>query len=121
LEAESGILIREVQETIASQMRHPPQDEKSVCQLSMGECKFSVIVTMLAIALADKKQLVRIIIAKPQSTQMLQILVSKLGGLLNRRVYHLPFSRELRLGTTEAKSVHAIFQQRMDNCGVILA
>jgi hypothetical protein len=50
---------------------------------------------MLATALADKNQLVRIIIAKPQSTQMLQILVSKLGGLLNRRVDNLTFSREL--------------------------
>jgi hypothetical protein len=121
LEAESGILIREVQETIASEMRNPPQDENSVCQVNMGEGKSSVIIPMLATVLADKTRLVRIVVAKPQSTQMLQVLVSKLGGLINRRVYYLPFSRELRLSTTEAKTVQALFQECMGSRGVILA
>jgi hypothetical protein len=120
LEAESGILVREVQETIAAQMRTPPNGENAVCQLNMGEGKSSVIVPILAAALADAQNLVRIVIAKPQSKQMLQVLISKLGGLLNRRVYHLPFSRELRLSASEARIVRSICQECMDHRGVLL-
>jgi hypothetical protein len=121
LEAESGILVREVQETIAENMRTPPHAENAVCQLNMGEGKSSVIVPILAAALADTKKLVRIIVAKPQSKQMLQVLISKLGGLLNRRIYHLPFTRELRPNATEAKTILSLFQDCMHNGGVILA
>jgi hypothetical protein len=53
LEAESGIMIREVQEQIASQMRSPPNNQNAVMQLNMGEGKSTVIVPIVAIALAD--------------------------------------------------------------------
>ncbi|KAL7781006.1 hypothetical protein V8C43DRAFT_320153 [Trichoderma afarasin] len=43
LEVESGIMIREVQENIASQMRSPPQDQNATMQLNMGEGKSTVI------------------------------------------------------------------------------
>jgi hypothetical protein len=39
LEAESGILVRSVQEDIATQMRNPPDAKNSVMQLNMGEGK----------------------------------------------------------------------------------
>ena len=55
LEAESGILVREVQEEIAKQMRSPPNGSNSVMQLNMGEGKSSVIVPIVAAALADWK------------------------------------------------------------------
>ncbi|KAF2031984.1 hypothetical protein EK21DRAFT_99304 [Setomelanomma holmii] len=79
LEAESGIMIRGVQETIAAQMRDSPNNENAVCQLNMGEGKSSVMVPIVAAALAEKQSLVRIIVAKPQSRQMLQVLTSKLA------------------------------------------
>lgn len=53
LEAESGIMIREVQEEIARQMRSPPNGLNSVMQLNMGEGKSTVIVPIVAAALAD--------------------------------------------------------------------
>jgi hypothetical protein len=121
MEAESGILVRPVQETIAKSMRDPPRGENAVCQLNMGEGKSSVIVPILAAALADTKKLVRIIVAKPQSKQMLQVLITKLGGLLNRRIYHLPFTRELRPNAMEAKTILSLCQDCMHNRGVILA
>jgi hypothetical protein len=62
----------------------------------MGEGKSSVIIPIVAIALANGKQLAHLIVAKPQSKQMLQILASKVGGLLNRRIYHVPLSRSLK-------------------------
>lgn len=53
LEAESGLLVREVQEDIAKQMRCPPNDANSVMQLNMGEGKSSVIVPITAAFLAQ--------------------------------------------------------------------
>lgn len=55
LEAESGLMIREVQEEIAKQMRCPPNDANSVMQLNMGEGKSSVIVQIIAAFLAQGK------------------------------------------------------------------
>ncbi|RYP15918.1 hypothetical protein DL767_010263 [Monosporascus sp. MG133] len=86
LEVESGLMIREVQEKIAAPMRNPDQNNNSVMQLNMGEGKSSVIVQIVAASLADGARLVRIIVAKPQSKQMRHMLVTKLGGLLDRQM-----------------------------------
>lgn len=120
LEIESGIMIREVQEEIACQMRNPPSNENAVMQLNMGEGKSSVIVPMAAVALADGTRLVRVIVAKPQSKQMFQMLVSKLGGLLGRRIYHMPFSRALRLEISQADLIGKIYRDCMANRGIVL-
>ncbi|KAF2653745.1 hypothetical protein K491DRAFT_780118 [Lophiostoma macrostomum CBS 122681] len=120
LEAENGLLVREVQEEIAKQMRHPPDDKNSVMQLNMGEGKSSVIVPIIASFLSQGKLLVRVIVAKPQSRQMFQMLVSKLGGLLNRRIYHMPFSRALTLSAAEANAIGEIYQECMANRGIML-
>lgn len=56
LEAESGIMVRQVQETIAKQMRDPPGAENTVCQLLMGAGKSSTIVPIVAAALTDKQK-----------------------------------------------------------------
>lgn len=53
LEAESGLLVREVQEEIAKQMRCPPNYANSVMQLNMGEGKSSVVVQIIAAFLAQ--------------------------------------------------------------------
>ncbi|KAK2031664.1 hypothetical protein LX32DRAFT_584407 [Colletotrichum zoysiae] len=120
LEIESDIMVREVQESIADKMRSPPDNGNVVMQLNMGEGKSSVIVQMVAAAIADGSHLVRVIVAKPQSKQMFQMMVSKLGGLLNRRVYHMPFSRAVKVGPSEAEAIRAIFQDCMESKGVLL-
>ncbi|KAE9371942.1 hypothetical protein N431DRAFT_456702 [Stipitochalara longipes BDJ] len=120
LEIESGITIREVQEQIAGQMREPPSGKNAVMQLNMGEGKSSVIVPIVAAALADGSRLVRIIVAKPQSKQMFEMLASKLGGLLDRRIYHMPFSRALKLGEAEANTIGNIYRECMALGGVLL-
>jgi hypothetical protein len=51
---------------------------------------------------------------------MHQMLVSKLGGLLNRRVYHLPFSRALKLGAAEADILGDMYEECMAKRGVML-
>jgi hypothetical protein len=120
LEIENGILIRPVQEQIAQQMRSIQPGENAVMQLNMGEGKSSVIVPILAAALADGSCLVRVFVAKPQSQQMFEMLVSKLGGLLGRRVYLLPISRSLKIHETEAAEIERMCSECMADGGVLL-
>ncbi|KAL5118323.1 hypothetical protein ACEQ8H_003833 [Pleosporales sp. CAS-2024a] len=120
LEAESGILIRREQEFIASKMRDPDKSTNIVLQLLMGGGKSSTIVPMLATELTDKEKLVRILVAKPQRNQMAQILISKLGYLLNRRVYHMPFSRSLQPSVAETTIIRQTFEECILNRGILL-
>ncbi|KOC14587.1 hypothetical protein AFLA70_552g000381 [Aspergillus flavus AF70] len=75
---------------------------------------------MVASSLADSSRLVRVIVAKPQAKQMFQMLASKLGGMIGRRIYHLPFSRALKLGSMQAKEIVLMCQECMTNGGVLL-
>jgi hypothetical protein len=58
----------------------------------MSEGKSSVVVLTVVVVLVDGSRLVYIIVHNPQSEQIFQILVSKLGSFLDRQVYHIPFS-----------------------------
>ncbi|KAI2625249.1 hypothetical protein GGS21DRAFT_314838 [Xylaria nigripes] len=121
LEIESGIIIRDVQKLIASEMIYPHSRRNSTMQLNMGEGKSSVIVPMVAAELANRSQLVRVIVAKPQSKQMAQMLTSKLGGLLGRKVYHMPFSRALNIKSAEtARVIEKMLKDCKDSGGVLL-
>ncbi len=51
---------------------------------------------------------------------MLQILVSRLGGLLNRRIYHAPVSRDLYSNVENVNNIQAIYEDCMINGGVML-
>lgn len=120
LEIENGILVRENQEEIAATMRHIVPGQNSVMQLNMGEGKSSVIVPIVVANLATGSCLVRVLVAKPQSRQMFQMLVAKLGGLLDRRVYHMPVARALKLGEAEAEEIERMCLECMSQGGVLL-
>ncbi|KAK0877257.1 hypothetical protein LTR87_008871 [Friedmanniomyces endolithicus] len=121
LEVESGIMIREVQEEIAGQMRDPHDTRNSVVQLNMGEGKSSLIVPIVAATLANGSQLVRVLVAKPQAKQMAQMIISKLGGLLDRRVFYMPFSRAIKTDKTfNPNDVQAMLNDCMATGGVLL-
>ncbi|KAF1930947.1 uncharacterized protein M421DRAFT_57599 [Didymella exigua CBS 183.55] len=120
LEAESGIMVREVQAQIAEHMMHPEGNHNTVMQLNMGEGKSSTIVPIVAASLADRERLVRVIVAKPQSSQMLQMLIAKLGGLIDRQIYHMPFSRDLRLDENDARAIRTMYEDCMANRGILL-
>lgn len=89
-------------------------------QLNMGEGKSSVIVPLVAAAMANGSRLVRVVVAKPQSRQMFHMLVCKIGGLLNRRVFHLPFSRSICLTSSQAKAIHEEVMLCMRTSGIML-
>ncbi|KAH8744369.1 hypothetical protein F5883DRAFT_722279 [Diaporthe sp. PMI_573] len=120
LEVEQGLLIRKVQDEVASEMREPRYGHSSVVQLNMGEGKSSVIVPIVAAALADGSRLVRCIVGKPQSKQMEYTLVNRLGGLLNRRVFFLPFSRSLKPTASAARQIQRMLRTCREEGGVLL-
>lgn len=120
IEIEGNIMIREVQEQIACQMRAPSSGHNVVMQLNMGEGKSTVITPMVASSLADGSRLVRVVVAKPQSKQMAEMLVSKFGGLLNRRLYHMPFSRSLDLDHRSAGTIFEMLRQCQAAGGILL-
>ncbi|KAF9235920.1 hypothetical protein BU15DRAFT_89398 [Melanogaster broomeanus] len=49
--------------------------------------KSSVIVPIIVAALANGDQLIRVVVPKALTAQMFQLLVDRLGGLTNRRIY----------------------------------
>jgi hypothetical protein len=98
----------------------PSSGSNSVMQLNMGLGKSSVIVPIAAAALADKKQLVRIIVLKPLVIQMFQLLRKKLSSLLNRRVFYMPTSRSLNLDIPQALQIRDLLEECMRAGGIIL-
>lgn len=120
LEIENNILIRPAQISIAQHMIAPPSKKNAVMQLSMGEGKSSVIVPLVAHELADQTRLVRIIILRPLLNQMLELLIKRLGGLLNRQVVHMPFSRSLRLTKRLGEDIQRMYQDCMETGSILV-
>ena len=120
LEIENNILIRQVQAQIAREMISPSSGANSILQLNMGEGKSSVIVPAVAAALADGKKLVRVVVLKPLSNQMFHVLVKRLGGMLGRRIFHMPISRSVRLDTHKAQQIRTMCEECMRTGGVLL-
>ncbi|KAK7985571.1 hypothetical protein PG988_003193 [Apiospora saccharicola] len=120
MECESGILIRQVQQRIAELMMMPPEDKNAVMQLNMGEGKSSVIVPIIAAALGDGSRLIRIIVTKPQFKQMHQIFISKLAGMVGRRIYHFPISRDVLLDSSAVKTIWQMVRECKKEGGILL-
>lgn len=99
----------------------PTSKQNSVLQLNMGEGKSAVIVPMVAASLANGQKLVRVIVLKSLAGQMFQILVERLTGLANRRIFYLPFSRKANIGQCEADQIQGLYQTCMDAGGVLVA
>ncbi|PHH52919.1 hypothetical protein CFIMG_005390RA [Ceratocystis fimbriata CBS 114723] len=120
LEIDSGLIIREVQQDIAHLMINPPSDQNCVTQLNMGEGKSSVIVPIVSAALANKQRLMCVVVAKPQAKQMLETLLIRLGGLVNRRVFQVPYSRGLVTTESQAQLLLRLLQDCQNVGGVLL-
>lgn len=117
---ENNFLVRPVQAQIAAKMISPPSNNNETLQLNMGEGKSSVIVPIVSAALADGKKLVRVVVLKPLSGQMFRLLVQKLSGLTNRRIFFMPFSRSVKLDVEKAKLVRELYEECMRIGGILL-
>jgi hypothetical protein len=51
---------------------------------------------------------------------MLQMLVAKLGGLLGRRIFQMPFSRNLQLSVNDARAIRQLYEECISTRGVLL-
>ena len=101
----------------------PQSGENTVMQVNMGEGKSSVIIPIAAAALADGEQLVRVIVPKALTIQMFNLLVTCLGGLTNRPIYHLPFSRtpdHYGRVSLQIDDLHRLMSQCMAERGILL-
>ena len=89
-------------------------------QLNMGEGKSSVIVPISVAVLADGDQVVRVIVPKALTAQMFQLLVDRLGGLANRRIYFIPFSRSLEVNSQQVAALRELMVECMHNRGILV-
>ncbi|KAK4225215.1 hypothetical protein QBC38DRAFT_537951 [Podospora fimiseda] len=109
LEVEQGILIRPVQYRIAREICRVDDQFNAqnnyVMQLNMGEGKSSVIVPIVAAEVGDGSQLVRMVVAKPQSKQMMHTLVKAL---------------DVNLSKSQVKVLQNMYTNCMESGGVLL-
>ena len=86
----------------------------------MGEGKSSVIVPLVAATLADGSKLTRIVTLKPLSNQMYQLLLSRLSDLADRRVFYVPFSRDLPMSASVVQSINSLYRRCVKEGGVLV-
>ena len=102
-------------------MLDPFSGDSTILQLNMGEGKSHVIVPLVAVALADSQKLVRVVVLKPLANQMFHLLVERISGLANRRVFYLPFSRDIAMDEQKIQDIHNLFQECARVQGVLVA
>ncbi|KAH8992960.1 hypothetical protein EDB92DRAFT_1986025 [Lactarius akahatsu] len=120
IQIDANFLARPLQLAIAREMIFPTCQRSASFQLNMGEGKSSVIVPLVAATLADGSNLARIVTLKPLSNQMYQLLLSKLSGLADRRIFYVPFSRNLEMSTSVVQSISIIYRRCAEEGGVLV-
>ncbi|THU98858.1 hypothetical protein K435DRAFT_659994 [Dendrothele bispora CBS 962.96] len=120
IQISNGFLARDIQVDVAQEMMDPSNSANSVLQLNMGEGKSSVIVPMIASSLADGHKLVRVVVLKALCTQMFQLLVDRVSGLANRRVFYMPFARHLRVDKKMIETVQSLYEECMRQGGILV-
>ena len=120
LELDFDLRIRRDQYEVAQAMLTPNSTGNFVLQMNMGQGKSSVIIPMLAVQLADGHNLVRIVVPRPLLLQTAQLLQKRLGGLLGRKIKHIPFSRKSPTDIDSLKAYHGLHVDILRSHGVIL-
>ncbi|KAJ7497967.1 hypothetical protein B0H11DRAFT_1715437 [Mycena galericulata] len=120
IQLDADIIIRPLQASIAQHMMSPQNNANALLQLNMGEGKTSVIVPIISTSLADGIQLVRVIVLKPLSAQMFQLLKQRVCGLANRRLFYLPFSRDTELDSGKIDRIFGMLKECAEVGGILL-
>ncbi|KAK0198062.1 hypothetical protein F5146DRAFT_1018044 [Armillaria mellea] len=120
LQVDNNFISRSIQTSVAHEIISPSVEGNCVLQLNMGEGKSSVIVPMTAIIAADGQSIARVVVLKSLAKQMFQLLVQRISGLVNRRVFYMPFSRHLIIGSKEIKDIWNLYHQCMKAGGVLV-
>ncbi|EXJ60473.1 hypothetical protein A1O7_04626 [Cladophialophora yegresii CBS 114405] len=117
LECQNNMLIRPVQIRVANELLKP---QNGVVLLGMGEGKTSVILPMVATALADGMSLVRVVVLKPLAQEMLRTMSLSLAGLVGRALYYLPFSRQTALTSDTPRLLKSLYDECRQKKGILL-
>ncbi|KAH9028426.1 hypothetical protein EDB83DRAFT_2526320 [Lactarius deliciosus] len=117
---DGNFLARPLQLAIAREMISPTCRRSASFQLNMGEGKSSVIVPLVAATLANGSNLTRIVTLKPLSNQMFELLLSRLSGLTDRRIFYVPFSRKPEMSASVVQSISSLYRQCVDDGGVLV-
>ncbi|KAI9447738.1 hypothetical protein H4582DRAFT_2137682, partial [Lactarius indigo] len=120
IQIDANFLARPLQLAIAREMISPTCKRSASLQLNMGEGKSSVIVPIVAATLADGSNLARIVTLKPLSNQMYQLLLGRLSDLTDRRIFYVPFSRNLPMSASVVKSISALYKKCASEGGVLV-
>ena len=75
---------------------------------------------MIAAALANGKQLTRVIVLKPLLKQTTDLLGQRLGGYVGRRIYYTPLSRSTFLDHYAINVLDKIYNEALQGGGVLL-
>ena len=121
IEIENDFLIRPTQVRVALEMIQPSSSSNSLIQLNMGEGKSSVIIPLVAAALADGSRMVRILVLKSLSKQMTHIITRRLGGLVDRKIYYMPFSRGTAVDENTVCHIERMQKECKECGGALLA
>jgi hypothetical protein len=105
---------------VALEMMSPSTGRNTSLQLNMGEGKSYVIVPLAAAALSDAQTLVRVIVLKSLSAQMFQLLVERLSGLAQRRIFYVPFSRSLSVDSSKVRVYRDLMKECIDAKGILV-
>ncbi|RKF65793.1 putative p-loop containing nucleoside triphosphate hydrolase [Erysiphe neolycopersici] len=120
LEVDGNFLIRPSQVDVAREIICPATGNNSVLQMNMGQGKTSCIMPMAAATLADGNSLTRVIVPRALLAQTINLLQTRLGGLVGREVKHIPFSRKLSKKPNIANSYLKQLRHIQENSGIIV-
>ncbi|KAE8153499.1 hypothetical protein BDV25DRAFT_168741 [Aspergillus avenaceus] len=120
LQIDSNIQIHTDQVSVTHEMISPSSDSNSILQMNMGQGKTSVIMSMVACVLANKKMVCCLIIPNALLSQTVQIMGSHLGGLVGREVTYIPFSRRTPTAVDLIKMYCALYEETLYNLGIML-
>ncbi|CAF9942696.1 MAG: hypothetical protein ALECFALPRED_009917 [Alectoria fallacina] len=120
LELDFNVRIRPDQHEVALAMTSPSSNGSFCLQMNMGQGKSSVIIPMVVAQLADTKNLVRVVVPRPLLLQTAQLLQARLGGLVGRKIKHVPFSRRSSTTITDLRAYHNLHLEMLRDGGVIL-
>ena len=120
IEIDGDFMIRPIQQQVALAMISPSSMDNSLLQLNMGEGKSSVIIPLVVSALANGEQLCRLIILKPLFKQMQAVLAQCVGGLVGRRTYVMPFSRNSQISTETLTQTQVLQHQCLTEGGILM-
>jgi len=78
-------------------------------------------VPLVALAIADRTRLSRIVVLKSLAKQMNDTIALRLGGLVDRQVYFMPFSRKLQIDAKVVLDIRALQISCLESQGILLA